>query len=312
MKIINGVRSLATPFASSVLTIGNFDGVHVGHRELLKRVVARARQLDVPSVVMTFDPHPVKVLYPDRKMQRIFDFSDQREQFEKLGVNMLVIEPFSREFSQLPAERYLREWIYRPFLPETIVVGYDFSFGAHRGGSIDFLKERSAELGYRFEVVPPVKVGDVLASSTRIRQALQEGDVQLANRLLGRRFYLEGLIEKGAGRGRRLGIPTANLRTPAETLPQQGVYAAWAFARGSKWKALVNVGMNPTFVETSHQGLSVEAHLPDFSGRDLYGEPFRLEFVSRIRDERKFPSVDELVVQIRRDIAEGMRRLDEL
>jgi riboflavin kinase/FMN adenylyltransferase len=298
-----------------VLTIGNFDGVHLGHRALVHRLVERAKQVKAPAIVMTFEPHPVKVLYPDRKLHRIFDVDDQSHQLEALGVDALVIEPFSREFSQLPPDRYLLEWIFRPFTPETLIVGYDFSFGANRQGSIDFLKERAPTLGFNMEVIPPVKVGDVLVSSTRIRQAVEAGDVSLARNLLGRSFYVKGLVEKGAGRGRTIGVPTANLRTTAETVPARGVYAAWASARGKSWKAAVNIGFNPTFQKSNPDPLSpplpsIEAHLIGFTG-DLYGETIQLDFVSRVRDEKKFSGVDALVAQIKNDILECNQILDQ-
>lgn len=307
MRVVHGVRNLNSPLAGSILTIGNFDGVHLGHRELLSRVVSKARAVNLPSVVMTFEPHPVKVLHPDRKLPRIFDFDDQREQLEAIGIDILVVEPFSREFSQIPAERFVRDWVYKALSPREIVVGYDFSFGANRQGSIDFLREKAELLGVAVEVVAPVKVDDVLVSSTRIRQAVEDGDVSLATKLLGREFYLRGLVEKGAGRGKTIGIPTANLRGTSELVPKRGVYAAWATVRGQKYKAVVNNGLNPTFKQ-SVQSLSVEAHLLGFSG-DLYGETLRLDFVQRLRDEVKFGSAEELVAQIRIDIGEGERLL---
>ncbi|MES2963258.1 MAG: bifunctional riboflavin kinase/FAD synthetase [Bdellovibrionota bacterium] len=307
MRVIQGIRNLDSPLAGSILTIGNFDGVHLGHRELLTRVVTKARAVNLPSVVMTFEPHPVKVLHPDRKFPRIFDLDDQKERLTALGLDMLVVEPFSREFSQVPAERFVSEWVYKSFSPREIVVGYDFSFGANREGSIDFLREKARDLGVAVEVVPPVKVNDVLVSSTRVRQAVEDGDVALAKALLGREFYLKGLVEKGAGRGRTIGIPTANLRGTAELVPKRGVYAAWASVRGQRYKAVVNNGLNPTFTP-GLQGLSVEAHLIGFDG-DLYGETLRLDFVTRLRDEVKFSSVEELVARIRSDIAEGERLL---
>lgn len=293
-----------------MLTIGNFDGLHLGHRALINRVLDTARRFSVPSVVMTFEPHPVKVLYPDRKLHRIFDFEDQRARLEEMGVDALVVEPFSREFSQLPPERYLLEWIYRPFVPKAVIVGYDFSFGANRQGTIDFLKSHAGSLGFEVEVVSPVKVGDVLVSSSRIRQALNEGDVALAGELLGRSFYLSGLIERGAGRGRTIGIPTANLRTAAETLPARGVYCGHVHVRGAWHDAVVNIGLNPTFNEGAGSGqpLHIEAHLLNFQG-DLYGEKMTIDFVQRLRDERKFSSVSELVTQIHRDIQDGERIL---
>lgn len=306
MTVLDGIRELSTPLGSSVLTIGNFDGVHLGHQVLLKRVVQLARAASVPSVVMTFEPHPVKVLHPDRKLTRIFDFEDQRCCLEKAGIDLMIVEPFSREFSQVAAERFLNEWIYRPFCPRSLIVGYDFSFGSERKGSIDFLRLRAGELGIDVEVIPPVKVDGEICSSTRIRQALEAGDVELANRLLGRLFYVEGLVERGAGRGRTIGIPTANLRTAAETLPQQGVYAAFATTRSGRTKCVVNIGSNPTFVHAGH--VTVEAHILDFD-LDLYGEQLKIEFVARLRSEMKFSGVDELVKQIHSDIEAGRQVL---
>ncbi|MES2855129.1 MAG: bifunctional riboflavin kinase/FAD synthetase [Bdellovibrionota bacterium] len=310
MRIIHGVRQLPSAIAGSCLTIGNFDGVHLGHQALLANVVARARHTKQPAIVMTFDPHPVKVLHPDRGMNRIFDFDDQRERFETLGLDILVVEPFSREFSQVPADRFIKDWVFKPFNPSSVVVGYDFSFGANRDGSIDFMKAQATELGFDLEVVPPVKVDGVLVSSTRIRKAVEAGEVKLASALLGRHFYLRGLVEKGAGRGRTIGIPTANLRTTAETLPMRGVYAAYATVRGVRHKSVVNIGLNPTFNENANQALSVEAHLIDFKLADIYGEEVRLDFKDRLRDESKFPNVEALVKQIKQDIEIGKAMLD--
>jgi riboflavin kinase/FMN adenylyltransferase len=306
MKVINGVRELSVPLAASILTIGNFDGVHLGHRVLLARVAELARELKVPSVVMTFEPHPVKVLHPDRKLTRVFAFEDQKNCLEAAGVDLLVVEPFSREFSQVPAERFLGEWIYRPFSPRAVIVGYDFSFGADRKGSIDFIRSKSTDFGFSVEVIPPVKVDGEICSSTRIRQAVEAGDVSLANKMLGRSFYVEGLVERGAGRGRTIGIPTANLRTTAETVPAQGVYAAWAVTSSGRYRAMVNIGTNPTFAHQGH--ITIEAHILDFS-EDLYGSNLRLEFVQRIRSEMKFSGPSELVAQINKDIAEGRKVL---
>jgi riboflavin kinase/FMN adenylyltransferase len=313
VHVIHGVRHIQTPFSSSVLTIGNFDSLHLGHRALMQRVLERAHKCSIPSIVMTFDPHPVKVLKPDRHLTRIFDFEDQRQQLEALGVDTLVIEPFSREFSQLPPERYLQEWIYQPFRPETLVVGHDFSFGVGRQGTIEFLQNHARQLGFQVEVIPPVKLAGEVVSSSRIRKALQiDGDVQLAWQLMGRPFYLDGMVERGFGRGRTIGIPTANLRTAAETLPKRGVYCATALIRNQTYHTVVNIGLNPTFNEVrSHQPMSIEAHILDFN-TDIYGENVKIVFVDRLRDERKFASVEELVAQIHSDILSGKKKLQDL
>ncbi len=312
VQIINGVRSMSAPLSKSVLTVGNFDGLHLGHRALFERVRERSLELRLPSVVMTFDPHPMKVLHPGRGLQRIFDFEDQRRGLEIMGFDVLVVEPFSREFSQLAPDRYLLEWIYRPFSPETLVVGYDFTFGANRGGSIDFLKTRANEIGFSVEVIPPVRIGDVLISSSRIRQALHDGDVALATKLLGRPFYVSGLVEKGFGRGRTIGIPTANLRTSAETIPARGVYCGRVLITNNKaqqtFDCVVNIGLNPTFAENHGQPLSIEAHILDFD-QVIYGEMIQIDFVERIRAEKKFSNAQELVAQIKNDILVGRKIL---
>ena len=311
VQILEGVRHLDRPLASSVMTIGNFDGVHLGHQALIRKVVDRARKEGVPAVVMTFDPHPAKVLYPERKLHKIFGQTDLFRQMARHGVDYLVVEPFSREFSQLPPEQFLENWIVGPFHPKLIVVGHDFSFGANREGSIEFLRGKSKERGFEVDVVTPVKSSELTVSSTQIRKALEAGDVATAERMLGRRFYVTGLVEKGAGRGRTIGVPTANVRTTAETIPGPGVYAAWAELGSIRWKAAVNVGFNPTFVTGEDVPLNVEAHLIGYSGRDLYGEELTLTFVARLREERKFNGPAELVAQIKRDLGEAERILGE-
>jgi riboflavin kinase/FMN adenylyltransferase len=323
VRIISGIRQLEAPFPASVVTIGNFDGVHLGHQALIYRLVEAAKMRTAPAVAITFEPHPIKVLHPERELHRIFDLEDLKNQMRALGVDALAIEPFSRKFSQLPPEKFVLDWIFKPFNPSVLVVGYDFSFGAHRQGSIDFLQERGRHLGFEVEVVAPVKVGDVIVSSTRIRQAVEAGDVELATLLLGRHFYITGLVEKGVGRGRTIGVPTANLRTRAEMIPARGVYAALAEVRGKHWPAAVNIGFNPTFEGAG--ALTVEAHLIGFPGEakplegtiaraqdtagtgDIYGENVRLDFLARLREEKKFSGVTELVAQIKNDLADAHR-----
>lgn len=324
MKVLGGVAELTETYgASSVVTIGNFDGVHLGHQELIKTAVGRARELGLPAVVFTFEPHPLMVLKPELKLRRLFDIEDRREQFERLGVDTLVVEPFSRDFSQQPPEVFLRDFILRPFQPKAIVVGYDFSFGANRTGSIEFLRSQAALLGARdadgahktafeVEVVPPfsLQIGGspTVVSSTRIRQLLSAGQAEDAATLLGRPYCIRGRVKKGKGRGKTIGIPTANIDPTVESNILPGVYAAYAHFRRRKEKALVNIGRNPTF-EVDSKELHIEAHLPEYDGAvdgDLYGEFLELHFVSRIRAEKKFSSADELVMQIRTDIAAGV------
>ena len=210
----------------TVLTIGNFDGVHRGHQELIRRAVAHAKSLGIPSVVFTFEPHPIMVLRPELKLKRLFDAEDRREQLERLGVDILVVEPFSRSFSQLTPEKFLIENVIRPFQPRAVIVGYDFSFGANRAGGIDFLIAHSGG-SFDVEVVPPVTITidgqPTIVSSTRIRQALTAGRAEEARELLGRPYMLRGIVKKGAGRGRTIGIPTANIEPTVESGIRPGV-----------------------------------------------------------------------------------------
>ena len=306
------------PSASkTVLTIGNFDGVHIGHRELIRRTVELANQHGAKSAVLTFEPHPLMALRPDLGLKRLYDPEDRAEQIRALGVDVLVVEPFSREFSQLQPDRFFAEVVLRSFSPSALVVGYDFSFGAHRSGGTDFLRERCQSVGVEFRVVPPVEVASEVVSSTRIRRALNNGEPELARALLGRPFSLRGIVKKGAGRGRSIGIPTANLDLTVDCPLRGGVYAGWARLRGRQEAALVNIGLNPTFNDGST--LHVEAHLPNFKGsdeqdpraQDLYGERVEIDFIARLRDEKKFSGVEALVDQIRKDIHAGLERLSQ-
>lgn len=309
MQIIPGIQSLMTHLRSSVLTIGNFDGVHRGHRALLERVVKEAKQRGGPAVVMTFDPHPVKVLHPEKQLKRLFSFDDQRRELEAIGITHLIVEPFSREFSQVEPEVFVRDWIVQPLHPAKVIIGYDFSFGANRKGSLEVMQRLAQQNQFDIETVPPFKDGETIISSTLVRKCLAEGDVAAAARYLGRYFYLEGLIERGAGRGRTIGIPTANLQVHAETLPKIGVYAVRVELQSDprkeprKLEGVCNIGRNPTF-NFEDAPLSVECHIFNFS-EDIYGSPMKLEFVERLREEMKFSSAAELVTQIKTDIENG-------
>ncbi len=319
-----GSPTMSSFGSPTILTIGNFDGVHRGHQELIRRAVTKSKSLGVPSVVFTFEPHPLTVLRPELKLKRLFDAEDRREQLELLGVDILVVEPFSRSFSQLTPEKFLIENVIRPFQPRVVIVGYDFSFGANRSGGIDFLvahadsPDHATGMGFQVEVVPPVTIElegqPTIVSSTRIRQALASGRAHEAGELLGRPYVLRGIVKKGAGRGRSIGIPTANIEPTVEGGIFPGVYAAFAKVRGKKLAALVNIGTNPTFEGSSATHLHVEAHLPNYDGLcegDLYGETIEILFIDRIRDERKFSSATELVAQIRSDIATGLEILKQ-
>jgi riboflavin kinase / FMN adenylyltransferase len=265
------------------VAIGTFDGVHVGHRQVIDRA----------DTALTFEPHPLSVLHPDAAPKLIMPFEVKRDVIEGLGVEELVVIPFDRGFSGIPAEEFCARILVETLGAERVSVGENFRFGARAKGDPEMLASRKE---FESRVVPLVEVEGEIVSSTRIRSLLAAGEVESATGCLGAPFLLEGTVVTGDGRGRTLGFPTANL-VPSDDLvcPGHGVYAAFANGR----PAAVNVGVRPTF-ETG-RGLLVEAYLIDFDG-DLYGQTLRIAFIGRLRGERRFPSVDELVEQMRRDV----------
>lgn len=300
MQILNGVSELKTIIKDAVVTIGNFDGLHLGHREIISRAVEASRKVGGPSVLMTFHPHPRKVLQPEKNLKNIFPKEDLEIELSQMGLDILIFEPFSRELSQMSPEDFIQTRIYKPLSPHTLIVGYDFGFGANRQGNLQKLKELTDTLKINLEIVSPVKTEHILVSSSQIRMALANGDVDMAEKMLGRPFYLKGLVEKGKGRGRTIGVPTANLATQAETFPKLGVYSTKTRVRGQWYKSITNVGFNPTFKEAP-LAIKVETHIFDFKD-DIYGEEIVVQFGSFIREERKFNSQKELIEQIALDI----------
>ncbi len=295
-----GAHKVQTQLKNSVVTIGNFDGVHVGHREIISKVTTKAQNIGGHSVVVTFHPHPRKVLVPNADLKNIFPNEDQYEQFEALGVDVWVQEPFSRDLSQLSAEIFLRDWILKPLSAKALVVGYDFAFGANREGSLSTLESLCSRYGIELEIVPAVKIQNHVVSSTEVRKSIQSGDMSLVQHMLGRPFYVSGIVEKGDQRGRTLGFPTANMATNFETFPLKGVYATQTQVRGVVYPSVTNVGQQPTF-EKQDISLKIESHILDFN-QNIYGEEIKVFFLERIRDEIKFKNIQELSSQIQEDV----------
>lgn len=309
MDWISNIANWKQAPPASVVTIGSFDGVHRGHQVLISALLRQSKKYQVPSVVFTFNPHPVQVLYPERGFVRLFDWIDQRERFAALGVSAVVVESFSKELSQKNAEDFLREYILLPLKPRAIVVGHDFAFGMNRQGGLPLLEKICRQQGIELEVVSAFHADAQPISSTRIREALIQGEPREAQKLLGRPFYLKGIVEKGEARGRTIGVPTANLKPSTDLVPKHGVYACFVYLNnqqmhGQKIQAATNIGVNPTFSEGDDCPIKVESHLLNFS-QEIYGEELRVELIEFIRDEKKFPSVAELVAQIHRDIAKA-------
>ena len=289
------------------LTIGSFDGVHKGHQEIIRELIAGAQNSGVPAVVLTFFPHPAAILRGQNYPYYLSSPEEKARFLASLGVDVMITHPFNRDVADLPARNFIRN-LYHHMRIRHLQVGHDFAMGKNRDGNYAVLKNIGQELGYTIGQTPPVVVDGNLISSSRIRFLLGVGQIEEVTNMLGRHYTLQGLVEMGDQRGRMLGFPTANLSIWAERIiPTAGVYACRAMVRGKTWGAVTNIGVRPTF-ETRPVPPRVETHLLDFD-EDIYGETVHLEFISRLRAERKFPSIDELVTQIREDVAQARQIL---
>lgn len=297
MILVSGSSEFA-PGKDVSLTVGNFDGVHLGHRELLRRTVSRARDAGTAAVALTFSPHPVRFFSPDARFYEITTGEEKARLIARTGIDVLVVESFDGATGHMWPKEFAREILWRRLRARWLTVGYDFTFGRNRTGSPSMLVEVGRELGFEVDVVPPLIRGGLIVSSTRIRELLLGGRVREAEELLCRPYRLSGPVVTGAGRGKDLGFPTANIRFVQELIPLPGVYVVDAQIGDVLHRAVANVGFNPTFGENS---LGVEVHVMDFH-RDIYGEDISVFFRDRIRDERKFKSVRELVRQIEKDV----------
>jgi len=284
-----------------IVTVGNFDGVHLGHQKLLRDVVSRARAVGVPSVVVTFDPHPLKVLRPEEAPKMIQTLRQREEAIEACGVDALLIVPFTRDFSLTPAETFVRELLVRRLAAREVHVGERFAFGRDKQGNLDRLAAVGGEAGTEVVEIADVSDGTERVSSTRIRAAVASGNVALASRLLGRPYVMDGFVAKGDRMGRKIGFPTINLKPENELYPVDGVYLTTIFLPSFErtFGCVTNIGRRPTVYED--YATTIESYVLDFSG-DVYGERIRLGFLDRLREERVFPSMLELTAQIRRDV----------
>ena len=303
MRVVAGSQALGAPLRRGVVTVGNFDGLHVGHREILRIVTERARARGGEAAVYTFEPHPRKVLRADVPPKLLTTLEQKLELIASEGVDVTVVEPFDREFARQSAVEFVRDVLYARLRPEEVYVGYDFRFGHDRERSMRTLTEMGPHLGFAVTIVPEVTVGGRDVNSTRIRELLAEGHVEDAGSLLGRPYAVRGRVVEGDRRGRTLGFPTVNLAPENEVLPAVGVYAGRlrrldAGAGEAALPAVVNVGRRPT-VKPDDPVLA-EAHVIDWSG-DLYGQRVELAFLHHLREERRFPDLEALRLQIGRD-----------
>jgi riboflavin kinase / FMN adenylyltransferase len=296
----------AEPFSRTVVTVGNFDGVHLGHRAILARVAGRARELTSQPVALTFDPHPVKVLRPRANLPLLTTPEQKFRLLAEAGMAAVVVLPFTQEFSTISARDFVRRYFVERLKAREVVVGHDYSFGHNREGNIELLRDLGQTLGFTVQVVWAVEVNGAVVSSSLIRAMLKLGKVEEAARLLGRSYGVSGRVIAGKGRGAKvLGIPTANILPENDLLPASGIYAVVARRGDEVLPGVANIGTCPTF---DNQALSLEVHIFDFAG-ELYGEKLSVEFVARLREERRFPSIEALAAQIRADIETARRVL---
>lgn len=299
MRIFRSFEEIEAPLGKTVATIGNFDGVHLGHREIFRKVRKAAAENGGVSLVITFIPHPLKVLpNTNRQISLINTYAEKELLIEASGIDYLLTIPFTQEFAETLPREFVAELLVKRLGVEHLIIGYDYSFGKGRGGDVSTLSELGRELGFTVEVLEPIALAGSVYSSTAIRRLIRDGDVSGVLPMLGRHFSLGGVVVEGHHRGAGLGYPTANISTDKELIPRHGVYAVKVKIDDVIHDGACNIGNNPTFNNTES---SIEVFLFDYDG-NLYGKPVRVYFIDRIRDERRFSGIEELKKAIAADV----------
>jgi len=305
MELIKHIDKIKKPFKNAVITIGNFDGVHIGHQALFHEVIEKAETLHGTSIVMTFEPHPVRVLKQNGHLQLITLYEQKVELIENSGVDVLICVPFTKEFAAISAKEFVEDILLKSIGMKAIVVGEDYTFGKNREGDIALLQTYAKNLGFEVIVadwIQTSKNGPGRISSTRTRELVMAGRVDEAKKLLGRYYQIRGIVTTGRNRGGKLlGFPTANINLQDELCPKNGVYAVTVECMGKMLRGVANIGYSPTFDD---HVFSVEVHILDFND-NIYGQKIRVNFVRRIRDEKKFSGISELSDQIKKDIVKA-------
>jgi len=306
MIVVKSIEEIKDALTGACLTIGNFDGVHMGHAKLLKSVVERAAANDLLAAAVTFDPHPRRVLV-DKKDPPFITLTEQKlELIKTYGIQITVVLPFTKAMAALDPEDFVRAYLVEGLAMKDLIIGYDYAFGKGRKGNFELLSKLGEKYGYAVERLDPVIINGAVVSSTRIRDMVQAGEVWDVRPLMNRFYQVRGKVVRGRNRGGRLlGFPTANIAMTDELVPKPGVYAIWVDLDGKIYPSVANIGHNPTF---GNEVLSVEAHILDFSG-DIYDRNIRVHFVQRLRSEKKFSGVEELAERIREDVKLGRRIL---
>ncbi|OQW97484.1 MAG: riboflavin biosynthesis protein RibF [Desulfobacteraceae bacterium A6] len=309
MKLIDNIESITKPFDNAVITIGNFDGVHIGHQALFHEVIEKADAINGTSVAMTFNPHPVRVLKQNGHPPLITVHELKIELIEKTGIDVLICVPFTLDFASISATDFVRDLLVKRIGMKAIVVGKDYTFGKNREGNLEFLKRCAKEYGFEVIVANWIPISNNTQgriSSTKIRELVTDGKIAEAQQLLGRYYQIRGTIMTGRNRGGRLlGFPTANIKLHDALCPKTGVYAVTVECMESKYMGVANIGYSPTFEDKI---FTVEVHILDFN-ENIYDRNIRVNFVSRIRDELKFADINELSQQIKKDIDKARRIL---
>ena len=293
MQVFNQI-SQTTNLKNTIVTIGTFDGVHLGHQKIIKRLLELKQQQGGETLLFTFDPHPRKVISPnENNLQLITTTQEKCELLKQFGIDNVLVYPFTKEFAQTQAKDYVSEIISKGLKTKTLVIGYDHHFGSNREGNIDTLKELCIDYNFDVEEISAQEINQLNVSSTRIRKAIADGDVQTANEFLGYRFFMTGVVVKGKQLGRTIGYPTANvfIENADKLIPKIGVYAVNVFHKEKAYKGMLNIGTNPT--TDADNKIKIEVNIFDFDF-EIYGDEIKLEFVKRIRNEEKFANLEEL------------------
>lgn len=304
MRVFKNLEELPK-FKNTVITIGTFDGVHKGHQKILKRIIDIAKSRNGKSILITFYPHPRFVLQPGNKDLKLLNTLDEKIRLlENFGLDNLVVAPFSKGFSQMPALAYIKDFLVENFHPNTIVIGYDHHFGINRSGDIALLKEYQKIFQFQVEQISKETIEDIAISSTKIRKALLAGDIETGAQLLGHPYQLSGYIIKGEQIGRTIGFPTANIQLTVnyKLIPKTGVFAVLINVQGKAYKGMLNIGFRPTVEGNSK---TIEVNIFDFN-KDIYGEEISITLVKRLRDEKKFKNLEALKKQITSDKKEAL------
>ena len=299
MAIFHDIQHLPH-FNNPVLTTGTFDGVHKGHRAILREVVNHASQVSGESVLLTFEPHPRKLLFPDQPLGIITPLSEKMQLITATGIQHIVVVPFTKEFASLSAQEYIRNFMVDIFHPHSIVIGYDHRFGHDRKGDIKLLEYYADEYQYELIEIPAQLIEDAAVSSTKIRHAITDGHMEEASHMLGRDYALKGTVVHGNKLGRKLGYPTANLHPmdPDQIIPALGIYAIRATHNGISYNGMLSIGYNPTVTDKKER--RIEANLFHFD-QDIYGDTLEIQFIKKLRDEQKFDSLEALKAQLHLD-----------